>query len=123
MERLLEAILDRYRTLHIEPPTDKQIHRLVRAALQEHETAFCDYIYKQHDKNTLKRLDNLLAVKSSGEDKAEWTVWQSLKIAPGRAGVDSVKKAASRLNLLREITKRLCNAPTVFIIAGWFQNC
>ena len=74
MERLRETILDRCRALHIEPPTQKQIRRLLRSALQEHETSFCDNIFQVFDSAMLERLDALLDVKPSEEDEAEWTI-------------------------------------------------
>ena len=46
-------------------------------------------------------MDDLLEAKPSEEEEAEWTIWQELKADPGKAGLDSVKKAATRLNLLR----------------------
>jgi hypothetical protein len=103
LERLRDSILDRCRTLHIEPPTQKQLLRLLRSALQEHETRFCNNIFQSLDSATLERLDDLLEVKPSEEDEGEWTIWQSLKAEPGKAGLDSVKKAASRLNLLGKV--------------------
>lgn len=103
VERLRDTILDRCRTLHIEPPTQKQLRRLLRSALQEHETSFCNNIFQSLNSATLERLDALLEVKPSEENEDEWTIWQSLKAEPGKAGLDSVKKAASRLNLLREV--------------------
>lgn len=103
MERLRETILDRCRALRIEPPTQKQIHRLLRSALQEHETSFCNNIFQIIDSATLERLGALLEVKPSEEEEGERTVWQSIKAEPGKAGLNSVKKAASRLNLLREV--------------------
>ncbi len=102
-ERLRETILDRCRALHIEPPTQKQIRRLLRCALQEHETSFCNNIFQVFDSATLGRLDALLEAKPSEEDETEWTIWQSIKAEPGKAGLNSVKEAASRLNLLREV--------------------
>ena len=47
-------------------------------------------------------MDDLLEAKPSEEEEGEWTIWQELKADPGKAGLDSVKKAATRLNLLRE---------------------
>lgn len=111
-ERLRETILDRCQALHIEPPTEKQIHRLVRSALQEHETSFCKNIFQAIDSATLERLDTLLEVKASEEDEAEWTIWQSIKAEPGKAGLNSVKEAASQLNLLRKVG----------LSANWFKD-
>lgn len=103
MERLQDAILDRCRALHIEPHTPKRISRLLRSALQEHETNFCNNIFQSLDSTLLTRLDTLLEIKPSEKGEAAWTIWQSIKAEPGKAGLESVKDAASRLKLVREI--------------------
>lgn len=103
MDRLREAVLERCRTLLIEPPAEEQIRRLLRSSLQKHETHFCESLFKRLDPATLGRLDTLLHLHSSGEDGAELTVWQTLKAEPGKAGLESVKEAALRLNLVREV--------------------
>lgn len=47
MDRLRETVLDRYRKLHIEPPTQEQIRRLLRSAIQNHEIRFCKDIFNR----------------------------------------------------------------------------
>lgn len=103
MDRLREIVLARCRKLQIEPPTQEQIHRLLRSAIQAHEMRFCETISGKLNPETLDRLDRLLEADPSEEDGEGWTVWQTLKEEPGRAGLESVKAAASRLRLLRKV--------------------
>jgi TnpA family transposase len=103
MDRLRETVLARCWKLHIEPPTQEQIRRLLRSAIQAHETRFCESISGKLDSETLDRLDMLLKADLSDEEEGGWTVWQTLKEEPGRAGLESVKEAASRLQLLRNV--------------------
>jgi hypothetical protein len=63
LERLFEAILERCRALHIEPPTQGRIRRLLGSALQEHEKRFCNEICKSLDRATMGVMDDLLEAK------------------------------------------------------------
>ena len=100
LDRLRENIRERCQTLHIELPSQKQLLRMIRSALQEHEKRFCNRIFKGLDPVTIAGMNALLEVNPSIE--GEWTIWQDLKSEPGKAGLDSIKKAAARLCLLRE---------------------
>ena len=62
MDRLREIVLARCRKLQIEPPTQEQIHRLLRSAIQAHEMRFCETISGKLNPETLDRLDRLLEV-------------------------------------------------------------
>lgn len=103
MDRLREAVLARCRKLHIEPPSQDQIRRSLRSAIQAHETLFCKNISGKIDAEKLDRLDTLLEADPSDEDEGGWTKWQTIRDEPGRAGLASVKEAAARLRLLREV--------------------
>jgi TnpA family transposase len=98
-DRLHDALLQRCRDLRIEPPASDHGHRLIQSTLQEHETRFCTTIFEHLDSAMLERLSALL--QPGNEDDA--TVWQKLKNDPGRAGLESVKEAASRLRTVREV--------------------
>ncbi len=100
---LREALLEQFRNRRIEPPAPDHLSRFIQSAIQEHETRFCKSVFQVLDSATVKRLDDLLLVQSSEENKMEWTVWQTLKAEPGKAGLDSVKEAVSRLNRVREV--------------------
>ena len=102
-DRLKDAVIGQCRKLCIEPPAAEQIRRLVGSAVQRHETRFCETISGKLDPATADRLDTLLEAEPSKEDEGGWTVWQTLKEEPGRAGLESLKEAASRLRLLRKV--------------------
>lgn len=101
-DRLREVLLERCRKLRIEPPAPAHTQRLIQSAVQEHDMSFCEGILHRLNPITVDRLDNLLLPCPSGDDEREWTHWQTLKEEPGRAGVESVKAAVSRLNMVRE---------------------
>jgi hypothetical protein len=104
IDHLKDAVLRRCRKLFIEPPAAEQIRRLIGSACQRHETHFCEVISKKLDAATMGRLDTLLVIHSSKKkDEGGWTLWQILKEEPGKAGLPSVKEAASRLRLLRKV--------------------
>ena len=102
LDRLQLAVLERFQNLRIEPPATEQIRRLIKSALFEHENHFCKRIGGSFDAALLERLNSLLQLQSSDGD-GEWTIWQSLKSDPGRAGLESVKEAVARLQIVREI--------------------
>ena len=49
MDRLRETVLDHCRKLHIEPPTQERIRRLLRSAIQNNEIHFCENIFQRLD--------------------------------------------------------------------------
>lgn len=102
-DRLKDAVIEQCRKLFIEPPAAEQIRRLVGSAVQRHETLFCETIFRKLDSAIVDRLDTLLEADPSEKDDEGWTLWQTLKEEPGRAGLESVKEAASRLRLLRKV--------------------
>lgn len=102
-DRLKDAVTGRCRNLCIEPPAAEQIRRLVGSAVQRHETRFCEAVSRKLDSATMGRLDTLLESDPSRKDEDGWTLWHTLKEEPGRAGLASLKEAASRLQLLRKV--------------------
>lgn len=103
MDRLREIVIERYKILRIEPPTHEQIRRMLRSSIQTHEMLFCENNFRKLNYKTMLRLNFLLVPQSSENDEGAWTLWQTLKTEPGKAGLDSVKEATSRLKLLREV--------------------
>ncbi len=102
-DRLKDAVIGRCRKLCIKPPAAEQIRRLIGSAVQRHETRFCEAISQKFDSATMDQLDTLLESDPSRKDEEGWTLWQTLREEPGKAGLDSVKEAASRLRLLRKV--------------------
>ena len=99
VERLRETLLQRCRHLKIEPPTIDQMRRLILSTLATHEKQFCKSITGNLSSAMLEQLDTLLQIQES--DDGEWTLWQTLKSDPGRAGIDSIKDAVVRLQIVR----------------------
>jgi len=102
-DRLKDAVIERYRKLCIEPPAAEQIRRLIGSALQRHEMRFCESLIQKLDSAIMGQLDILLATDPSRQDEEGWTLWQTLREEPGKAGLNSVKEAASRLRLLSTV--------------------
>ena len=102
-DRFKDAVIGQCWKLCLEPPAAEQIRRLVGSAAQRHETRFCKSISGKLDSETLDRLDSLFIADPCDEDEGGWTVWQIIKKEPGRAGLESVKEAAHRLELLRPV--------------------
>ena len=102
-DRLRDALLQRCRDLGLEPPASEHGSRLIQSALHEHEVSFCAGIFQRLDPVMLRSLDSLLDPQPCEEDGAERTLWQTIKGESGKAGLESVKDAASRLKLVRKV--------------------
>jgi len=102
-ERLRETLLQRCQTLKLEPPAVDHSQRLIQSALHEHDTNFCGGLSLRLNDAAKARMDALLQPGPAPEGEAEWTPWQNLKGEPGKAGIESVKEAASRLATVREV--------------------
>lgn len=59
-ESLLEQIYQKFRSLQIEPPTTKQVERLIRNAINRHETIFCTQIFAQLTPTIIEQIDLLI---------------------------------------------------------------
>lgn len=101
LDRLQVDVLERYRNQRIEPPATEQIRRLIQSALVEHGDRFCERIGGSFDPSLIERLNSLLQLQSL--EDGELTVWQTLKNDPGKAGLDSIKEAVTRLRTVRGI--------------------
>ncbi|WP_459947540.1 DUF4158 domain-containing protein [Desulfocastanea catecholica] len=102
-DRVREFLSLRCRDLRIELPASDHISRLIQSALQEHETSFCKAIFRCLDSATLSSMNSLLQLQFLRGEEPEWTMWQSLKADPGKAGLESIKEAVARLQTVREI--------------------
>ncbi len=102
-ERLFEGFLKHCHRLKIEPPAIGQARRLILSAIQEHDTRFFAETFTLLGEMVAGKMSSLLHPFSTGDGESEWTSWQTIKADPGKVGVVSVKEAASRLALVREI--------------------
>lgn len=60
IESITEFVYQRFRDLQIEPPTPKQVERLIRHALTVSETQLCNHIFSSLKSTHKKQIDILL---------------------------------------------------------------
>jgi hypothetical protein len=89
MDRLKAALMERCRSLHIEPPTQDRIDRLVRPAIHQHEERFCEALLTRLPVGTQARLDALLLPSEhfsyeKGQEPGR-SLLQELRADPGRS--------------------------------------
>ena len=101
-EQLREALVQKCGDSQIEPPASGHTSRLIHSVIQEHDDQFCNAISHRLESATLEKLDNLLVVQQSEQYETEWTAWQNIKVDPGKAGIKSVGRTASRLSQVRQ---------------------
>lgn len=100
-ERIQECAFDYCRQCSIEPPGSERLKRIIVNAVNRHEILFCERFFQQLSPATVAGLEALL--QTSDVSETTRTAWQDLKTEPGKAGLESIKETASRLNLARKI--------------------
>ncbi|MFZ2958398.1 MAG: DUF4158 domain-containing protein [Candidatus Ozemobacteraceae bacterium] len=100
-ERIQESAFDYCRQRSIEPPGPERLKRIIVNAVNRHEILFCERIFNCLNSATVEGLEVLL--QASDESETTWTIWQNLRTEPGKAGLESIKETAFRLNLARKI--------------------
>ncbi|MGD1704712.1 Tn3 family transposase [Dapis sp. BLCC M229] len=107
---LLTSVYQRFRELHIEPPTPKQVERLIRSAITQHETNFCHQIFSQLSQKVISQIDLLLTTEESDEKedntdpkKFKTSDFAFLKTDPGPVGLGSFLTEIEKLRLIQKI--------------------
>ena len=109
-DRLLAAARERFRSLHLEPPSPDRLDRLVRSALHRQEDAFCTALLARLPPSTAIGLDALIRVPDaeatdSNEEDASRALppLLALRAGTGPANVQSVDKEADKLQRIRAL--------------------
>jgi len=110
---LEKLVYQRLRRLHVEPPSRKQIKRLVLSAIDQHEKEFFTKTYGRLSAATKTNLRLLISQVTAvdedidSEEEDEITLKRyplhELKTGAGEPKVNNIKKVAARLKLLQEI--------------------
>jgi TnpA family transposase len=112
-EALLEEAYQKFRSLHIEPPTTRQMERTVRSSIHQYETNFCHQTYSQLSPTNIAQIDLLIATEETlnpettpsepilGKQKA--TDLSVLKTDPGPVGLDSFFTEIEKLKRIRAV--------------------
>ena len=113
-EQLKLAAASRLRELKIEPPTLSRLERITHSAIHSFEEKFFKNTVAQLSSQTLSQIDNLFQVHTTESDSneigsekiiesVELSVWNELKLDPGRIGVESFHKEIEKLSTLRKL--------------------
>jgi TnpA family transposase len=107
-ESHLEAtVYQRFRELKLEPPSPKQIKRLIGSAIRTSETTFCESLFQKLSADTLVKMDALLKTEAILPDDNsthfKQSVFSFLKSAPGRVGLESLFKEIDKLKQIRQL--------------------
>ena len=113
-ERLLQLLYQRFRELQIEPITTKQVERLIRSAIHQHETNFCHQIFSQLTPVIIEQLELLLSTEetsntenASAENltpgKLKASDFAFLKTDPGPVGLGSFLTEIEKLKRIQAV--------------------
>jgi len=99
-DQLLDIFQQRCKQSRLEPPTLDQALRVIRSAIATHDARFRDRFFRRFHASQLSFMDALLIPIPSTPGEAEWTLWQKIKGEPGPVGLESMKEAAQRLDII-----------------------
>ena len=86
IEQLKTISYERLRQQRIEPPTPGRLERIVRSALRQYQTDFCQNILDVLSPQTRERLSALLNYEPDQSDEPEQkrSTFYTLKLSPGK---------------------------------------
>jgi TnpA family transposase len=108
---LKEIVYQRFRELHLEPPTPGQIERLIRSSLHKQETQFCAETLSKLPPQTFSQIDAILSLEEEVNNaldleeakKIRQSDFHYLKTDPGPVGLDSFLTEVDKLKRLRRV--------------------
>ncbi len=114
IEPITELVYQRFRELQIEPPTEGRVERLMRSAIAQHESDFCQQTLDKLTPEIIEQLDLLLDTDDTEETENAESVEQSgrkikmsdlafLKTDPGAVGLESFLTELSKLRRIRTV--------------------
>ena len=117
-ERILEAALQRFRELKIEPPTAGRLERMLRSTLQTFEEDFGRLLFNQLSPATIARLDALLEPPSP---ESVGVPLHDLRADPGPVSIETLEEELSKLVLLQslELPPHLFDRISLRIVKGY----
>ena len=109
-EPLEEQTYQRFRLLQIEPPTSKQVERLIRSAISQHESNFCHQTFFKLSKETISQIEILLSTEELDNEadkqdflKLKTSEFAFLKTDPGPVGLGSFLTEIEKLKRIRTV--------------------
>jgi TnpA family transposase len=112
-ESLLQLIYQRFRELQIEPPTPKQVERLIRSGIHQYETKFCNQTFSQLTPTNIEQIDLLLTTEEANnignaeseklQGKLKASDLAFLRTDPGPVGLGSFLTEIEKLKRIRAV--------------------
>ncbi len=110
-EPVQSLIYQRFRELHIEPITPKQIERLIKSTIRQYEADFCQQTLNKLTPENIQQLDLLLSTEETEDDesieqsskKIKMSDFAFLKTDPGAVGLESFLTEIEKLKLIRTV--------------------
>ena len=113
-EAITEIVSQRFRELQLESPTNLQVERLIRSAIHQYETLFCQKTLSRLTSENREQIDMLLTTEEANEvdsvesqplnpGKLKASDFAFLKTDPGAVGLDSFLTEMKKLNLIRAV--------------------
>ena len=110
LESLTELVYQRWRELQIEPPTPGRVERLIRSAITQYETSFCNRTLDRLSPEILAQIDILLTTEESASPegtnlpgKLKTSDFAFLKTDPGPVGLGSFLTEIEKLKRIRSV--------------------
>ena len=113
-EAIREIVSQRWRELQLEPPTTPQVERLIRSAIHQYETNFCNQTLSRLTPSIIEQIDILLTTEEKTETeeseseklppgKLKASDFAFLKTDPGAVGLGSFLTEIEKLKLIRSV--------------------
>ena len=110
-EAITELVYQKFRQLHLEPPTKLQVERLIKSATAKYETHFCEHTLTKLTPEMTKRIDVLLSTEETENDesaeqsgkKVKMSDFAFLKTDPGAVGLGSFLAEIEKLKHIRDV--------------------
>ena len=111
LDHVREALYQRCRESHLEPPTPERVERLIGSAFHHFETQLGARVFERLSPSTRQKLDALLVLEpspaeepqTSGAPASRQTILQDLRADSGRASLENLLRAMTKLERVRDL--------------------
>ncbi len=110
IEALTEEIYQRFRSRRIEPPTPKQVERLIRSSISQYENNLCHQVLEKLSTENIREIDIIISTSledkeanSSLSSKFKTSDFAFLKTDPGPVGLETFLTEIEKLKRIRRI--------------------
>lgn len=109
IETLKDEAYNKFRELHIEPPTPERMNRITKSAIYTYENQFFQETYNKLSNETIIKMDSLINdLTSYDESEIDYSTEDTLSFSelrsdPGRIGLDSIFREVTKLKTIQQL--------------------